>query len=102
MIVQSVNQNEFIQAFDDMNRSANFSIAAREALFEYFENYSDETGEPYELDVIAICCEFTEYEDIREFQNRYGDEYKTLDDIEGMTTVIRTGDEDSSFVIVEF
>lgn len=40
----------------------NFPPAALEALFEFFEELEDETGELVELDVIAICCDFTEYD----------------------------------------
>ena len=29
-------------------------------LFDYFEEYEKDTGEELELDVIAICCDFSE------------------------------------------
>lgn len=61
MIIQTVDESMFVSAFDEMNRSDNFSIAARRKLFEYFDNLSDETDQPFELDVIAICCDFSEY-----------------------------------------
>ena len=36
---QTITEDEFIRAFDDYNRSENFTVAARRAMFEYFEEY---------------------------------------------------------------
>ena len=57
---QTVTKDTFIHAFARMERNDNFSYAAREAMFEYFERWEDETGESLEFDVIAICCDYTE------------------------------------------
>lgn len=54
--------SDFMEAFDDHGRNDQFPPAALEALFEFFEELEDETGELVELDVIAICCSFTEYD----------------------------------------
>lgn len=56
---QTITEDEFIRAFDDYNRSENFTVAARRAMFEYFEEYEEDTGVEMDLDVIAICCEFS-------------------------------------------
>ena len=42
---------------------------------------------PYELDVIAICCEFTEYASLDEVKDNYGDGL-TLDEVYDNTTVL--------------
>ena len=60
MLIKRVTESDFIQAFDDYGRGNNFSIEAREALYEYLEDLSEITGEPIELDVIGICCDFSE------------------------------------------
>lgn len=60
-MIQTVTEQDFIRAFDDMNRSENFTRPARRALFEYLEDLADDVGEQYELDVIALCCEWGEY-----------------------------------------
>ena len=52
--------SSFVQAFRTMNRTENFSLDGLEALFNYFEELEQDTGEEYELDVIALCCEFAE------------------------------------------
>lgn len=56
----SVNFSDFAQAFHDMNRSDNFSREGLKALFDFLEDMEDQTGEEYDLDVIALCCEFAE------------------------------------------
>ena len=56
----SVNFSDFCDAFRDMDRNENFSYAGKRALFDYFEQYEEDTGCAVELDVIAICCEYYE------------------------------------------
>lgn len=58
---QSINEYQFTQAFVDMNRTENFTYDARKALFSHFESIEEDTGEEIELDVIAICCEYSEF-----------------------------------------
>ena len=58
----NVNFDMFADAFRRMGREDQFSREALEALFEYIENYEEDTGIRVELDVIGLCCEFTEYE----------------------------------------
>lgn len=56
----SINFSQFCDAFRDMDRNENFSYDAKRALYDYLEDYADQTGEEYELDVIALCCEYYE------------------------------------------
>ena len=56
---QSINSYDFHRAFETM-RPDNFSYEGLDALFDWFEQLEDDTGEEIELDVIAICCDFTE------------------------------------------
>jgi len=72
MLYQTVTEQDFIRAFDDMYRSENFSREARRALFEYLDDMSDDIGEDIELDPIAICCEWCEYTADELFE-QYGD-----------------------------
>ena len=64
---QPVNEQDFRAAFQAM-RSDNFSYEGLGALFEYFEELEEGLDEEFELDVIAICCDFAEYKDLEEFQ----------------------------------
>ena len=59
-IIQTVDSYLFCEAFKQV-RPDNFSYEGLELLFEYLDNLSNETGIDIELDVIAICCDFAEY-----------------------------------------
>tara|TARA_R100001015_G_C4537967_1_gene102683 strand:+ start:242 stop:541 length:300 start_codon:yes stop_codon:yes gene_type:complete len=96
----TVNFYEFSRWFEQ-NRPDNFSRAGITALFDYFEEFEDSTGESIEFDPIAICCEYTEYEDIAEFHQNYDEEdYPTIDELYDYTQVIPFGTE--SFIILDF
>lgn len=56
----SINFSQFCDAFRDTGRNDNFSYAGKRALFDYLEQYEEETGCEVELDVIALCCEYYE------------------------------------------
>ena len=56
---QTVNFTDFHTAFNQL-RPDNFSYEGLRALFEHCEEYERDTGEPVELDVIALCCDVTE------------------------------------------
>ena len=64
------------------------------------EQLEDDIGEEIELDVIALCCEYAEYDSLAEFREDYGEDYNTMQDIEYHTTVIMIDDE--SFIIQQF
>ena len=59
---RTINFGDFCDAFFNMGRKDQFSYNGKKALFEYFENLEQDTGDEMELDVIALCCEFTEYD----------------------------------------
>ena len=67
---QTVNFSTFQTAFEQL-RPNNFSYEGLTALFDYFEQYEADTGEELELDVIAICCEYSEYT-LYEIASDYG------------------------------
>jgi len=50
---------DFRRAFEEC-RPDNFSHEALGLLFNYLEEYEESTGEEIELDVIALCCEYSE------------------------------------------
>ena len=77
-IVQNINLYQFRDAFRNMNRGSTFSYEGLEVLFDYLENYSDETGEPVELDVVALCCDYAE-SSTQELIEAYGDYFDVSD-----------------------
>ena len=96
MIYQEINVYEFRDAFFKMGRGEQFSYAALSALYDYFEDI----GGHYELDVVAICCDFSEYENFERFLEDYGLECESWDDVEGETLVLRL--ENGGAVIQDF
>ena len=96
---QTINEFDFVQAFKEL-RPNNFSKAGLFALYDYLEQLEDDIGEEIELDVIALCCEYAEYDSLAEFREDYGEDYNTMQDIEYHTTVIMIDNE--SFIIQQF
>lgn len=66
-MIQTVTTTDFINAFDRVDRSANFSTAGLVAIFDLLEDVNPDM----ELDPIAICCEFSEYKDLEELKQDY-------------------------------
>lgn len=98
-MIKTITQWEFVDEFKS-RRPDNFSRLGLLELFDYLEERESDQMQPMELDVIAICCEYSEYESLEEFQNDYGSEYESIDDIERETEVIRI--DDDSFIIQQF
>lgn len=76
---QSINLYQFREAFRTMGRSDNFSYEGLEVLFDYLESYEEDTGEAMDLDVIALCCEYTEAT-IEDIASDYGIDLSDCDD----------------------
>jgi hypothetical protein len=53
---QTIGLCQFQNAFELMGRADNFSYEGMELLFDYFE----ELDPDMELDVVGICCEYSE------------------------------------------
>ena len=70
MIYETVNQADFISAFKSI-RPENFSYEGLKALFNYLEGESEDCDSNIELDVIAICCEYSEYKNFLEIKREY-------------------------------
>ena len=80
MVIETLNESSFINRFEDYkrlktneNQNGNFTSEGLSCLFQYLEE-NEQEDKPYELDVIGLCCEFSEYENIEEFLN---DRYTT-------------------------
>ena len=52
--------HDFRNAFHQCGRGEQFSYDGLRVLFEALEEWEDGGGEEVELDVIALCCEFSE------------------------------------------
>lgn len=66
---QTIGLYEFRNAFDAHERN-NFSYEGQEVLFNALEEIESASGEEIELDVIALCCDYSEM-DLRELLDHY-------------------------------
>jgi hypothetical protein len=63
---KTLNLHDFRSEFAAADRGNQFSFEALKLIFEYLEEIYDQ----YELDVVAICCEFAE-SSVEEFADAY-------------------------------
>ena len=82
MICNTINTtNQFRQCFEELGRENQFSWNAFDALFDYYDQISEDCGEPFKMDVIGICCDWCEYDTMQEAAEAYDiDEDIDLDD----------------------
>ena len=99
-----VNEHTFRDRFmRSDNYKNNFSYEGLHALFEYIEQVEDDICEEFEFDMVGICCDYTEYDSLEDFNADYSSDDKvyTLDDIREETVVIEIPDTER-FIIGEF
>jgi len=85
----TVSKTDFVDAFKKL-RPDNFSYEGLIALYDYLEMLDEETEDSMketELDVIAFCCDYTEYENLEEYRKSYSS-INSIDDIQSVTTYI--------------
>ena len=100
MIIQEITKSQFRDEFNSI-RPNNFSYHGLSALYDWTIDISEQADlKPIKLDVIAICCEYSEYESLEEFNKDYDRDYESIDDIRDDTTLIPIDSE--SFIIQQF
>ena len=74
-IVQTINEQQFVEAFRTWETYRyNFTYEGLRALYEHLEEVSEcMDNKTIELDVIAICCDYTEFENFKDFQESFSD-----------------------------
>jgi len=82
-----VNFNTFCDSFTG-DHADNFTYEGKRALYDYLIEYEDDTGTELELDPIAFCCDFAEYESLEEIKSEY-DSIESMEDLENNTMVIK-------------
>jgi hypothetical protein len=67
---QTIGLSQFTDAFMSI-RPKNFTYEGLEILFQGIEEFEEDTNEEWELDVIALCCDFSEMseEEIKQSYN---------------------------------
>ena len=86
-MIKTIGFSDFCDEFHGSQYEKNFSYNGKRALFDYLEEYEESTGEKVELDIVALCCDYTEYENFEEVQKNY-DKVKTLEELQDNTQVI--------------
>ena len=87
---QSVTRFDFVDWFRGSDTyKRNFSYDGLNSLFDYFEELEEDMGQEIDFDPIAICCEFSEYENLNEIKESYSSvEINNIDDLRDNTNVI--------------
>lgn len=90
---KNIGLDGFRKEFINYNRT-NFSYNGQEALFNYLTDLEEDTGHEIELDIIALCCDYTEYETLEDIQKDY--DIKDIEELEDNTFVIKF---DNGFIV---
>jgi hypothetical protein len=80
---ETVDCSFFHSRFHDYGRDDQFSPAGLDALYEYLTELEDDCGQEIELDIVGLCCEYSEFtsdELVEEFGYLVPDDYSTDDD----------------------
>ncbi len=86
-MIHTMTQYDFLREWPESRRDQ-FSEEALVALFEFYERLGEDCGQPVEFDPIAICCDWTEWDDIDEFREQYALEVDSWSDVAGHTITI--------------
>ena len=92
----TVNEWDFKDAFRNYGRLDNFSMEGLAALYDYYTELEESTGEEIELDVIAICVEWCEYDTLEEALKEY--DLDNLEDLQDHTSIREL---DNGHILVE-
>ncbi len=91
-MIQTINVSDFRDAFRVMGRANQFSYEGLTALFDYLE----EVDPDFDLDVIALCCDYAE-DSVQNIAEAYGLDL-TGDDDEDTDTARAYLEENTSIV----
>jgi hypothetical protein len=68
---QNVNKSAFHDAFIAYGRGDQFSYKGRAALYDYLTELEDDIGQEIELDVVALCCDYSEHSSLVDWAQDY-------------------------------
>ena len=84
---QSINFSQFCDSFHGTSHEHNFSYEGKRALFDYLEQLEDDTETKIELDTVALCCDYTEFDSLEDIQAEYP-QITSLETLQDATTTI--------------
>jgi len=107
-LINNVSLYEFRETMRAV-RLDNFSYEGLTALYQWLEDWSNDTGEPIQFDPIGICCDFTEYDNWKEFAEDYTDFEPYGNDLLGFgkeklieETIVIHGYDSEKFIIIDY
>lgn len=86
-VYERLNTSQIVGALRQ-DQYAGWSYEGAKALAEYLEQLAEDLGEPIELDVVALRCDYNEYASLEEFNQNYDKPYANLDAVREDATVI--------------
>ena len=92
-MIQTINLSDFRAAFHSMGRKDQFSYEGLGALFDYIE----EVDPDFDLDVIALCCDYSE-ETVQQIAENYS---LTAYDSEDLEAVVREYLEEKTSIVAD-
>ena len=95
---QEITSSEFSDWFlNSETYKNNFSYKGLKSLYNYLVDLEEDTGRNIEFDPVAICCEYSEYENLEEIKNNYND-IETIEDLRDHTQVIEISGSDKIII----
>ena len=82
-----VNEWEFKNYFTASQYKNNYSMEGLYTLYNYLNDLSEDIGEDIEFDIVAIACEYDEYESLEDALEEYED-INTYDELEEHTIIL--------------
>ena len=96
-MIQTINVSDFRDAFRACGRHEQFSYEGLGALFDYLED----AAPTYELDVIALCCDYSE-DTVEQIAEAYGLELPADESEEEHQAAVRAYLEAHTCIVAEF
>ena len=89
-MIRTITQQNFIDYFNTWHGGDyknQFTYDGKISLFNYLVELEYDMGKQTEFDIVAISCDFSEYENLQEIQKLY-DGINNIDDLRDQTQVI--------------
>ena len=79
----------FLDSFSDSYKD-NFTYEGKKALYDYLIQLEEDLGEELNCDIVAFCCDYNEYENLKEYIDYYKPDIdiKDYDDVEDYRTAV--------------
>jgi len=93
----TINVSDFRDAFQNSGSQSQFSYEGQDILFDYFEQLEQETGAEIELDVISICCDYSE-DTVEQIADSYDIDIDGMDEDDAQEAVLEYLNDNTSVV----